>query len=108
MTIEPYIESTQITEEGGSKKKSHIIRSASLLLIAFMAMVLPASAAINVTEMTADFTAIGDIIEASATIFTALGTLVVALVPVVVILAIAKFIPGVFDKVLGMFHFGGR
>lgn len=104
MTIEPYIESDSQAEQV-TGKKSKLMRFGPLLLVALMAMVMPASAAINLTSITADFVSIAGIITASVTVFEALMGLIIALVPIVIVIAIAKFIPGVFDKVLAMFTF---
>ena len=78
-----------------------VVASAAVLLN----VVTPASAAINITSITADFVSVGGIIDASVIIFEALMGLVIALIPIVIAIAIAKFIPGIFTKVLDMFKF---
>jgi ABC-type multidrug transport system permease subunit len=58
--------------------------------------VLPASAAINWTEIT-------DILDGVGTsLFPSLITLVTAAVPIIIIVTVVAFVTGFLDKILGM------
>ena len=60
------------------------------------AVVLPASAAINWTEIT-------DILDGVGTsLFPSLITLVTAAVPIIIIVTVVAFVTGFLDKILGM------
>lgn len=105
-------ETTQETQvEAPVKKTAYGRMKARLAVMGAGLMVLlnavsPASAAINLTSITADFVSVAGIIDASVTIFEALMGLVIALIPIVIAIAIAKFIPAMFHKILDMFKFG--
>jgi hypothetical protein len=59
-------------------------------------IVLPASAAINWTEIT-------DILDGVGTsLFPSLITLVTAAVPIIIIVTVVAFVTGFLDKILGM------
>ena len=53
------------------------------------------------TDLTVNWTDIGNLIEGAGSIMPSIGNLVVAVVPVILILIVVGFVTGLFDSIIG-------
>jgi len=91
MSIKTYIYNKKVA----MKQQKRKILSVGIGIAGAGALIGRGSAAMNTT-------AILDVLSSMGTIFPALGDVVVALVPTIMILAVVGFITGFFDKILEM------
>ena len=72
--------------------------SAGLMFLAMALMLLNPVAA---EEMSVNWTQIGDIIEGAGSIMPSVGSLITAVVPVLLLLIVVGFVTGLFDGIIG-------
>ena len=86
----------RIKEEKKRKIKKGV--SAGLMFLAMALMLLNPAAA---EEMSVNWTQIGDIIEGAGSIMPSVGSLITAVVPVLLLLIVVGFVTGLFDGIIG-------
>jgi len=72
----------------------------AIAMATMIVMVSPALAQDN-ESMSINWTAIGDIIEGAGSIMPSVGSLIVAVVPVLLVLIVVGFVTGLFDGIIG-------
>jgi hypothetical protein len=86
----------------GTKKVKRM--NIGYVLAPFMIMLMALVSCVSAANETIDFSSVGTLISGVATdIIPAMGSLVIAIVPVVMLLAVVSFVVLFFDKILSMF-----
>ena len=77
------------------------IRIASLAVVVVAYGYVCGVVAANETQPSVNWTAIGDIIEGAGSIMPSVGSLITAIIPVLLLLIVVGFVTGLFDSIIG-------
>lgn len=87
--------------------KAQIVRGVTLVGASVAAYAMPASAAINTTEITQAMADVATIVDSLSALWGALVSMIVGILPLMIILAIISFILGLFATILSKIKSGG-
>lgn len=113
MITEGNIITKTITQESEQPTKTQAIHKKNLFKMGLVAMLMvsmfvtPGAAAINTTEITQAMTDIATIIDSLSSVWSALVSMIVGIMPLMIVLAIITFVMGLFAVILGKIKDGG-